>query len=375
MTDIKTEIHAKLDKIEVDLKNRLDKQDEQIKMASSVDDATKNEIKNITDKIKEQSETLRRIDQKSSDLLTDGTAGVNSLGREFVNSDAYKNFRAGGSASFSVDIKNAATKSDDNTSEAYRVPGAYGASSHILTLEDVMPSTTTDQNAVAFTQESTTTDNVVQRAQGAAPSETDLQFTVKRVGVETISGWTVITRELAEDNNSLVEYINQRLEYMLNNKVESQIIAGNGTAPQLDGLNQNAAAHGFSKANVGNGLIRHALIRKIEGKLYNAGYRANIVILNPADAVELDLELGRSEAHGINISTQIVQSSSIAAGQLLVADTNAVMLYNNGGVTIRLNDQDATNARSGLITITGERRVALAVYAPSGLSKGTLSPA
>ena len=57
---------------------------------------------------------------------------------------------------------------------------------------------------------------------------------------------------MAADNNALTAYIDLRLRYGVNLRVENQIVGGNGTAPNMSGFTKsgNFTAHGYTAASL-----------------------------------------------------------------------------------------------------------------------------
>lgn len=372
--DLVRGINAKLDTIEGAINERLDKMAGQIKDAGSADEALKGEISALKETFNTtKNELFQAIQEPAHTQET--TPDIKSMGKQLIETSEYKDFMAGkGHGTGDIEVYNVATKSDNNTGAEQRVAGAYNAVSNILTVEDVLPRRATSNTAVEFAQE-TETDNVAFRAQATAPSETSLAFAVVRNGVETVSGWSQITREMASDSSDLAAWIDTRMGYMVNNKVEAGIIGGNGTAPQLSGFGKaaNAPDHGIAKESGGALLKQHVVIRKAVAKLYTKGYRANVAFVHPTDAEALEIEQGRVDVKGINLGVNLVQSAAVTAGEFIILDTTACALYNREGVTVRLSYDDGTNARSGLITVVAERRVAFCVFAPNGVLKGKLA--
>ena len=99
-----------------------------------------------------------------------------------------------------------------------------------------------------------------------------------------------ISRQLAADNAALAAYINLRMTYGVNLRVENQLINGNGTSPNVSGMMKsgNYTAHGYSASALGAGATRLDLIRKVIADCMLADYPASAVILNPADWAEID---------------------------------------------------------------------------------------
>jgi hypothetical protein len=79
----------------------------------------------------------------------------------------------------------------------------------------------------------------------------------------------------------------------VNQKVDIQLVVGDGTAPNISGTYDtgNYTAHGYANAALGSTLKKLVLIRKIMADLYSAGYPADAIVLNPADWATIEIEL------------------------------------------------------------------------------------
>ena len=83
------------------------------------------------------------------------------------------------------------------------------------------------------------------------------------------------------------------MRYGVNLKVETQLVAGDGTAPNISGVldTGNFTAHGYANAALGSTLKKLVLIRKVLADSWAAGFPADGIVLNPADWATIELEL------------------------------------------------------------------------------------
>jgi len=269
------------------------------------------------------------------------------------------------------------------------VSGAYLP----FSMEALLPSTTTASNAIEFTRENVFTNIAAEAAEAAQRAESSLTWTLVNMPVSTIGHFIKISKQLAADNTALAAYVNTRMRYGVDQKVDTQLVVGNGVAPNISGtfLAANYTAHGYTAANItafpATTLKRFALIRKVIGDLYAAGYPATAVVLNPADWASMEIELmtvaagqtlysvgagGEPRLFGL----PIVQSIGLTAGNFQVgAFGEAFMVYNREGVVVEMSDSDGDNFQKSLVTLRAERRLALATEKPAAVRGGLLSPA
>lgn len=222
--------------------------------------------------------------------------------------------------------------------------------------------------------------------------ESSITFALDNVPVQAVGHFIKISRQLAADNAALAAYINTRLKYGVDLRVENQLYAGNGTAPNLSGLAKsgNYTAHGYSAAALtALGLSptnRFDLIGKVLGDCWAADYPANAILLNPADWWTMRLAKdtqGRyllgdpdKEAPPMLFGAPVVQCNAVTADTFQVGAYNmAATKYDREGVIVELSDSDGDNFQKMLVTVRAVRRLALAVERPASIRGGDLTPA
>ena len=179
------------------------------------------------------------------------------------------------------------------------------------------------------------------------------------------------------------------MRYGVDRKVESQLVSGDGTAPNISGIldTGNFTAHGYADAALGSTLKKLVLIRKIMGDLWSAGYPADAIVLNAADWAQIEIDIFTANTNmvafkydeggrPILFGVPVVQSVGMTADQVAVgAFASAATLYNREGVVVEMSDSDSDNFTKNLITLRAERRLALATERPAAIRAGDLTPA
>lgn len=333
---------------------------------------------------------LLQIEQKAS---AQPEAKTNeSWGEQFVKNARYADFAGGNLNKLRVEVKNTLVGSDVNVAPD-RKPGIVSGAYLPFSMEQLLPSTTTSSNAIEFTRENVFTNSAAEAAEAAQKAESALTWTLVNMPVSTVAHWIKISKQLAADNTALAAYVNTRMRYGVDQKVDTQLVVGNGVAPNISGtfIAANYTAHGYTAANItafpATTLKRFALIRKVIGDLYAAGFPATAVLLNPADWASMEIELmtvaagqtlysvgagGEPRLFGL----PVVQSIGLTAGNFQVgAFGEAYMVYNREGVTVEMSDSDGDNFQKNLVTLRAERRLALATEKPAAVRGGLLSPA
>ena len=94
----------------------------------------------------------------------------------------------------------------------------------------------TDQAAVIWNKQTTRTLATAERAEGAAYPEGTLVYTRQTTPVETIGSFIPISKEQMDDTPMMESLINNDLIAGCMERVDLQIIAGNGSSPNLQGI-------------------------------------------------------------------------------------------------------------------------------------------
>lgn len=371
------EIKAALDAHGVAIDAAVKKYEGQLAEQGKATDEAKAEVKALTerfeDAIKDLGQKLEKADQGKTVDLT--------AAQEFVKSDEFKELAAGRSKQARIEVKNTVL-ADSTTTFAFQRPGVIQGNFLPLTIRDVIPTIPVTGNMVNSLREATWTNDAAGVSQGAAKPESDITFAPYNVAIETIAHWIKISKQLLGDAPAIVAYIEGRLRDGLAQKVDSQLLLGDGTTPNLSGLTD---AGNFTAFTAATGATLVESINKAKYQLWAVGNAPDTVIVNPADwgAMEIAREgAGTGQylygapgtAAGMSpFGVNVVLSNHIPAGFFLIGSlrTSAV-IYQREGAVIEMgyvNDDFTKN----LITIRAEERLGLGVDRPSAILYGDFS--
>ncbi len=383
------ELMKALEGIEKKLSDFSEKASGEIRDIGKVSTDTQAAIDNLGLKQRELADEILQIKQRGGGFLGE-TKQDESMGGLFVKSDQYKSFVGGQAQKVRLEVKNTVTNAIGNTFSD-RKPGIVSGAFRNLTLESLLTSLPTTSNAVDYVRENVFTNAAAETTEGIAKPESSVTTTAVTEPVATVAHWIKISRQLANDNAALAAYINLRMAYGVDLRVENQIIAGNGTAPNMSGFTKsgNFTAHGYTAAALtGTGLLnnRFDLIGKILGDCWAADYPADTIMLNPADWWTMRLAKDSQNRYLLGdpgqdvmptlFGTRVVITNAVSADNVLVASlAQAATFYNREGTIIDLSESDSDNFTKNLVTIRAERRCMLAVERPAAVRYGDLTPA
>ena len=365
-----------LDAVDAKITAMAAKADGEMKTLGQVSADTKTAIDAIGIEQRTLADRLLAVEQKAS---AQGEAPADdSYGQQFVKNAEYATFqRKTSRGSIGLELKNTVTNAIGNTFSERRPTLVTGAFRE-FTIEDLITSIPTN--------------NAAEAAEGVQIAQSSITFTTGTMPVTNVAHFIKITRQLAMDNAALAAFINRRMVYGVNLRVENQLVAGDGVAPNLGGLTlaANRTAHGYTAASLAalglSATNKLDLIGKMIGDCALADYPADVIILNTADWWTLRLSKdsqGRyllgdpaSSVTPMLFGRPVVASNAMTALNVWVGSlSQAATLHNREGIVVDMSDSDENNFQLGLVSVRAMRRLALTVEKPAAARYGLLTPA
>jgi HK97 family phage major capsid protein len=227
-----------------------------------------------------------------------------------------------------------------------------------------------------------------EQAEGGAKQESGLTYVDVDANVRTIAAYQKMPKQSLSDVAALQSIIDNRLRYSVQRRLEDQVLAGNGTSPNLRGI----------LATSGIGAVAYTVIPL--GELILSGMTQIMlaeadptgIVLNPSDwqkilttkasgsgeylnEVEpvmgpgLGAEVGGSPSVPTLWGIPVVHSTVITAGTALVGDfTIGAQVFIREGVNVLMSDSDGSDFTSNRVTILADMRAALAVWRPAAFA-------
>jgi len=374
--EIKDIIEAGLTAQSVKLDAAIAKFENQLKEKGTVDTEVKGEVKELSEKFKELQASMIDIAQKQTSAQPEAKAM--SAAEEFVRSEQYKQLVAGNTQRARIELKNTVTSGSTTVFPDQR-PGVIPGSFAPLTVRQVLRSIPVTSNMVNALREASFTNSAAEVSQGAAKNESDVTFEQYNVPITTVAHWIKISNQLLADAPAVVAYIESRLRDGLAQRIEAQLINGNGTSPNLSGFTDTGNFTAYTPAS--DDLLVDA-INRIKYTMWAAGNMPDTVIVNPATWGQMERTresagtgtylygLPGTQAGMNPFGLNVVLSQHLNASKIIVAKmSDSAVLYNRSGAVVEMGyvDKDFTN---NLITIRAEERLGLGVDRPAGVYYG-----
>ena len=345
-----------------------------------VDQEVKNEVRELTEQYKSLASSMNELAQKQA--FVPGAQKELSAAEEFVKSEQYKQLVSGNIQRARVEVKNTVT-SGSTTVFPDQKPGVITGNFAPLTVRQILRTIPTTSNMVNALREASWTNSANFVAQGSTKPESDITFEQYNVAIETVAHTIKMSNQLLADAPAVVAYMQTRLRDGLAQKIETQLITGNGTAPNLSGLTDSGNYTAYTPTS--DDLLVDA-VNRAKYTLWSAtGMMPDTVIVNPITwaAMERTREGAGTGAYlyglpgvqaGMNpFGVRVVLSNNVAADKFIIGAMDAsVVLYQRQGAVIEfgfVNDDFAKN----LVTARAEERLGLAVERPSCVYYGSFT--
>jgi len=332
-------------------------------------------------------------------------AGPSTVGEAFVNSDAYKGYKEDGvkgvdsTVKFSPAYGEKATLGAGLTAsfppEVLRQPGILESALRdpdaVIGLFDQIE---TNQNSFAYMEETTFTNAAAEQSEEATTAEAELDFTEQTAPIRKVGVFLPVTEELLADVNGIQGYVNSRLGTMMKLRLDNQLLSGDGSAPNMEGVLTKSGINTFDYAlpyagELGKiGQIYQAIteIRK------DAFVEPDAIIMHPSDwydivtsVTEVDTSGSKNPlfvvagGFGTDAAPRIwglpvVASTAISAGTVRVGKFGggeAAHVVMRSGLDLAVSDSHSDFFLKGKLAIRATMRVGLAVYRQEAFCKIT----
>lgn len=263
--------------------------------------------------------------------------------------------------------------------ESLRIGGFVEAASRPIQLLDIIPTAQTGYELVKYMEETTRTHGAAEKAEGGTYAESAFAFTEKSSPVEKITDSLPATDEQLKDAAMMSSYINGRLMFGLRQRLDSQVLIGNGTAPNLRGLKNVAGIQTQAKGAdpVPDAVFKAMTLVRVTGRavpthvLLHPTDWQGVRLLRTADGIYIwgsPAEAGPERIWGL----PVVQQDIDAAGTGYVGSFQPswVSLFERQGVDMQVG-YIGTQFVEGKRTVRADMRTAFVVFRPAAFCELT----
>lgn len=322
---------------------------------------------------------VRELEQKAA-LRGNEPERQKSFGEQVVESDAFKNFKAGGArGNFSVEVKAVTSAAAGALIRPLYETEVVSIPRQRMTVRDLLPVVPITTSSVDYPKQLTRTNLAAPVAESAVKPYSDYAWTNATAPVRTIAHLAKLARQAMDDAPRLVAEVDSEMRYGLGLVEEAQILNGNGVGQNLNGIVTQATAYAAPIAVPSPTSIDMIRLAMLQAAL--ALYPADGIVLNEADWAFIELIKTTDGAYLFaNPQGQVqprlwglpvVATPAMTIDKFLVGSFRfGATLYDRMGVEVLISTENVDDFEKNLATMRAEERIALAVKRPASFIYG-----
>jgi HK97 family phage major capsid protein len=177
-----------------------------------------------------------------------------SWAQRFVESKAYKaakatGFKQAAMVDLDISLKTLMTTSAGFAPESVRSGLVVDKATRPIQVTDLIPTFPINQAAFVYMEETTRTHSAAEAAEAGTYAEDAYVYTQRTSTVRKIATSIPVTDEQLEDEMQVRSLLEQRLAFGLRQRLDGQILVGDGIAPNLLGLNSVSSTQSQAKGS------------------------------------------------------------------------------------------------------------------------------
>lgn len=309
----------------------------------------------------------------------DANGKKKSWGQRFVESKEFKASRAN-RQDVPLLLEDIGVKTLFQTSAGYPIENVRSGllvegATRPVQVTDLIPSFPIGQASFVYMEETTRTHASAEKAEGAAYAESTFVWEQKTSPVQKITDSIPVTDEQLEDEAQVRSILEQRLAFGLRQRLDLQILVGNGTPPNLRGMTQVV---GIQTQALGADSRIVAFLRALTKIRFTGRASPSGAVFHPNDWLDIMLTqdaegrflfgnpfqgAGPNSLFGIPVA----QSDALTENTGLVADfANFTRLDDRRGVMVQTG-YVGSNFTEGKVTLRADMRAAFTVTRPAAV--------
>jgi len=256
-----------------------------------------------------------------------------------------------------------------------------------LVVRDALSSRPTTQQVIDFVKVNASMVSASPQVEAAAKFENAVTFTTASQTVRTIATWIPATKQILEDFSELNAFLMSSLPYYVNIEEEEQLLSGDNTGENLNGLITQAQAYDTTLNNATVGWTKLDILgRCIQQVAIDNEPAPTFAIVHPKDFWDLALTKdgegryffgGPQGGPPTSLWTlqRIIPTTAITSGTFLVGNGTSVCaeICDRAGMTVEISTEHSDYFVKNMVAIRAEKRLALVVRRPNAFVKGTFT--
>jgi HK97 family phage major capsid protein len=249
-------------------------------------------------------------------------------------------------------------------------------------LIDLVPFVETTQNGYKYMLETVFTNAAAETAEAAAYGESALNYAEQLVAIQKIATFIPLTDEQLADEPGIRDIIDNRLALMIRLRLNTQIVSGNGTAPNLKGILNTAGIQTTARNNAGGESNVDALYRAMVLIMTGAFADPSGIWLNPTNWQTIRLSKNAQGSYLFGDPAQpgpttifglpVAQHVGVTVNTGIVGDfaTYSQLVY-RAGIEFQVSNSHSDYFTKGLNALRAQMRCAFLLYRPAAFTTVT----
>lgn len=348
----------------------------------------------------------------SNELVQEVAHGLETVGSAFLQSEEFKALAGGSNGvnmskpfEYKTDLAEGGIEYKDvYSSMPTGTPGQFGRierdpivipPKRKHRVRSLFPARRTSAAIVEYFRMTGFTNNAAMVAEYASASfgpkpQSTMTFVGEQAPVRTLAHWEAAHRNVLADEPQLRSIIDNELLYGLRLEEDDQILNGDGTGENLEGILTNTDIQSYSWSSGASSPVSDTkadAVRRAATLSFLAYYEPSGVVLNPNDWEDIELNKDSNGQYLMAVSIQqggearlwrmpVVDTPAIAEGTALVGSFGqGAQIYDRETANIRISEQHEDFFVRNAIVILAEQRLALAVKRPESFVEVTFDAA
>jgi HK97 family phage major capsid protein len=264
------------------------------------------------------------------------------------------------------------------------VPTALRNPNSVIDLFSVLQ---TDQYQYKYLEETTFTNNAAEVAEASAFGESALAMTERTEEIRKFGVSIPVTEELLADVTAVQGYLDSRLRTMLNLRLDSELLNGDGSAPNIEGVLNKSGINTFDYSAFAGNLKRIGQVYQAITEIRKDAFvEPDAILMHPSDWYDIVTEVNAVTTSGalnplfmgagmFNGAPQaslwgvpVVPTTAISAGTALVGNFGggvSAHIITRQGIDVAMSDSHSDFFTKDKVMMKASLRLGFAIYRPT----------
>jgi HK97 family phage major capsid protein len=213
-------------------------------------------------------------------------------------------------------------------------------------------------------------------AEGAVIPESTVKFATYTLNLQKVGVTVPVSEEFAYDDNLLMQEVRNFLVNDVLLKIDTDLIAGNGTAPNIKGLTASATAYTAVASGITDASIYDLIVDMKRSITVGGGskYNPDFILMNIVDINKMLLKKdvnkqyvappfaqgGNGVSELIVSGVRVIECNAVTANTAILGDSRYARIYEEAGFVVGMG-YDGADWSSDMMTLKARKRLNLLV--------------